>query len=1751
MRRLSSHLILIAGLSLCGSAWAQPRVCDVDLDTDIDRGDVALISSALNQRAAAGDPRDPNADGSINVIDARLCVLRCSLPNCAINARPVANAGADQAAQPDLPVTLDGSASTDADGGPLPITYAWRVVRTPDGVAVPLSDATALRPTFTPRRAGDYEFELLVSDRVSTSLPDRVLVTTANVAPVANAGPDRTVSRNATVALDASGSQDANGDLLAYQWQFFAFPGASAPTLDVSDPIRPTFIASTGRYELRLTVRDPLGAQSTDTVAIDTEPAPNTKPTANAGGNQSVPLGATVTVSGLGSSDPEGTPLSYRWSMLSQPAGSSVVLPNPGPGTITFVAARAGTYQVQLVVGDGEFDSDPAVVSISTTNTPPIAVALAPTDVTQGAVVALDGRGSSDADGDGLTYQWAIVGQPGAPPAPVIANAVFPQASFVAERVGTYSVQLTVTDDDNVSASDTVSIRVAPPANRPPVAGSDVATTAEDTPVVIDVLANDTDPDAGDTLTVTGVSALANGSASTDGTRVTFTPAANFNGGPIVFTYTVADGRGASATGTISVTVTPVNDPPVGSDDAASTANGTAVTIDVLANDTDLDGDTLVAGGVTLPANGTLSNVGSSITYTPRAGFSGTDRFTYRPFDGVAQGNVVTVTVTVQAAANTAPVGVNDSATTPFGAPVVIAVLANDTDAENDTLVAGGVTPPANGTLSNVGATITYTPNAGFSGTDGFTYRPFDGQLQGNVTAVTVVVEAPVVTPPPSASAVIGPAGGTLVGPDGAQLIVPPGALTEDVELRITRTGAGAPELPPGVSPDVPIYEVTPHGLTFLQPVELRLPLASDAQQDAVVLFSSPTEPWTFAADARFEGRTAILQRSSLSWFSPLWAYSIYCSIQPGDTDPYPCVLTGVSPGTVTTTPPGALQTVSPTETIITRAAVLNFDISYGAARDCADARVVVTRVGPTRRELSLVTLLDRQVPMTPTPGSDTRSGGTLRLQTPVDASLNGYLYYLIEFGCTRGFDDSRAFASVTGTYRVEITQDAAPVITQQPVDQTFVAGGSAAFGATAVGTPTPSYEWIFDGSPLAEGQAQPLPGAGPCTGTYTYRASDGTLSLANLSAGCDGLTVSVVAANSVGDARSSPARLVLLGAGPAGACFDDPTGWCYVQPVPHAAELTALAVSSTGELVAAGAVGTLQRSTDDGGTWGVRWAKAQNGERFDWQSIAVLSTGRLVGVSCCSGASSGIYVSDDGGTTWALKRNAGQFDVAFQDDRVGVAVSTDIWRTEDGGDSWTFVADPPLGTSLYRVAYAGNGVFVAVGEPGAVWRSIDGGRTWQAVTLNVALGFANRIRDVAFDPSGSGIGLAVVNGPVKLLRTTDFGATWQAVTNLPPSVQDAPDVVAFASARRVVLLDADGRAVRSEDAGATWPQSNVNEDLVTGDLFAWNRLRFIDADRGVGVGAYGVVARTVDGGRTWEQTAGGIAGFSDLAVAPGGATVLGVRVFSSGSSSVQRSVNGGRTWSDPASGQLTADYLAWADGSTALAAGLDGVYLTIDAGRNWQPVLPDTDPITGVPVVWGPVAMATPDVAIAAASRLDGSPFGQGGLLRRTVDGGATWSEVALPGVPGFTLLSAVFVSPTVGYVGGSGLWRTADAGVTWTRLTVPTVAGSTVVRHVSVTPGGVLLVSTDDGVLRSTDGGASFTTVLNRFQLPGIDDIAFADADVGLAVGEAGIYRTSDAGRTWTRLDLPVQDSRRSVVWVSPSSALVGGASSLLRNN
>ena len=311
--------------------------------------------------------------------------------------------------------------------------------------------------------------------------------------------------------------------------------------------------------------------------------------------------------------------------------------------------------------------------------------------------------------------------------------------------------------------SDTVAITVTP--NLSPVANADLYTTIEDTALVLpssgagSPVENDTDPE-NDTLSVSAVSSPVGGSVVLSAGQITFTPAADLCGpGAGQFGYTVADGNGGTATGLVVVDITCVNDAPVGVADSYSVAEDGTRSVaapGVLGNDTDADGNPLTAALLTGPSHSTTSftlNADGSFDYTPVADYYGPDSFTYTVSDGLLT-STATVSLTVTPV-NDAPVAHGDSATlAEDSVDFPVDVLANDTDADNLTapyntgLTVVSVSDPAHGSATSTPASVAYTPNPNFNGSDSFTYVVCDAALACDSQTVDVTV-----TPVPDAPA--------------------------------------------------------------------------------------------------------------------------------------------------------------------------------------------------------------------------------------------------------------------------------------------------------------------------------------------------------------------------------------------------------------------------------------------------------------------------------------------------------------------------------------------------------------------------------------------------------------------------------------------------------------------------------------------------------------------------------------------------------------------------------------------------------------------------------------------------------------------------------------------------------------------------------------------------------------------------------------------------------------------------------------
>lgn len=440
----------------------------------------------------------------------------------------------------------------------------------------------------------------------------------------------------------------------------------------------------------------------------------------------------------------------------TDPDGDTLTLQEVGSamhGTVQIVGTQVqytptkdyfGTDSFTYTVSDGNGEVITETVTITVTD-----VNLAPTpvndtastpEVTPVTITALN----NDTDPDGDTLTLADVDVPAHGTAVISGNNIIytPEADFV----GTETFDYTVRDSSNNTATATVTVTVSN-VNSAPVATGDTRSTPEDTDVTIDVLSNDSDPD-GDTISIESNDAPKSGTAVISGTNIVYTPNSGFVGTD-TFTYTITDPDGLTSAATVTVDVTSVNTAPIATNDSRTTPQDTPITIDVMSNDSDPDGDSISIESNKSPINGTAVISGDSIVYTPKSGFFGSDIFDYTITDGNGGTQTATVMVTVEAT-NNAPTLVDDEVTTPLNTAITMDVLLNDSDPENDKLTITTVSSPTQGgsVTTNTSGSITYTPATGFTGVDTYTYTVSDGEGNTATANATVNVNAAVNVPP-------------------------------------------------------------------------------------------------------------------------------------------------------------------------------------------------------------------------------------------------------------------------------------------------------------------------------------------------------------------------------------------------------------------------------------------------------------------------------------------------------------------------------------------------------------------------------------------------------------------------------------------------------------------------------------------------------------------------------------------------------------------------------------------------------------------------------------------------------------------------------------------------------------------------------------------------------------------------------------------------------------------------------------------
>ncbi|MCV6623621.1 MAG: retention module-containing protein, partial [Cellvibrionaceae bacterium] len=382
--------------------------------------------------------------------------------------------------------------------------------------------------------------------------------------------------------------------------------------------------------------------------------------------------------------------------------GSFEFIPNqnyngPVPNISYTISDGSLTDTAQLIISD-----------IQAINDAPIAIDDEVGLPEDGSILISVLQNDIDPDGDGI--EIVSVGQAENGTVTIDPETGSPIYTANENYVGPDSFTYTITDPDGLQSTAVVRITVGPNQNDSPIAIDDQRSTAEDTPISISVLSNDSDPD-NDPLSVQGFSQGANGSVSLDPStgEIIYTPNLNFVGSDS-FSYTITDPSGATDTAIVTITVGPnINDQPIAIDDSITTPEDSAVTISVRDNDSDPENDPLTVTAVTQGSNGSVSidPVSGNPIYTPNLNFVGIDSFTYTITDPSGASSTATVTVTVGTNVNDTPIAVDDSNSIDEDGTLTISaadgLLNNDSDPDiGDSISVIGL----NGQNNNTGVAI-------------------------------------------------------------------------------------------------------------------------------------------------------------------------------------------------------------------------------------------------------------------------------------------------------------------------------------------------------------------------------------------------------------------------------------------------------------------------------------------------------------------------------------------------------------------------------------------------------------------------------------------------------------------------------------------------------------------------------------------------------------------------------------------------------------------------------------------------------------------------------------------------------------------------------------------------------------------------------------------------------------------------------------------------------------------------------------
>ncbi|WP_213879329.1 Ig-like domain-containing protein [Pseudomonas sp. dw_358] len=671
-------------------------------------------------------------------------------PNTAPVATALPNVDANDGQTLHLAV---GGAFTDADGDTLTYSATGLPVGITIDPATGLISGTLGGHASVQVTSGAYAVVVSAADGKGAVVSQNFTLSVHNPAPVAGADTVSTQEDTAVTGNVLSNDSDPDGDTLSVDTTPVQGPAHGLLVLNANGTFTYTPNANyNGADSFSYRVLDTDGGSAVATVSIAISAVNDAPTTSGTIATQTAVDSGTFSLDVSNRfSDVDGDALSYSASGL--PTGLAI---NASTGVISGTLGSSasaggptanGVYTVNLLVSDGHGASVTRSFELDVSNPAPTSANVnlntSEDTVLNGTLVA------NDPDGDALTFSLTQGAAHGS--VTVNADGTFryqPAANFNGSDSFTYQVR----DADGSTVTATATVTVSP-VNDAPQAQNDVATTAEDTPVVINVLANDSDVD-GDSLSVTAASA-AHGSVviNANGT-LTYTPNADYNGTDTI-AYTVRDPGGLTSSANVTVTITPVNDAPVSTPLSAVSANDSAtLNIATASHFSDVDGDTLSYSVSGLPAGLSLNPVTGLITGTlgssaSQGGVNHDGQYSINVTANDGHGASTSQTF-VLSVGNPAPTTSASTFATNEDTAVSGQLQANDVD--GDSLTFSASQGPSHGNLVlNANGSFTYTPAANYNGSDSFTYqvRDADGALASAVVtlAIAAVNDAPTSTP--------------------------------------------------------------------------------------------------------------------------------------------------------------------------------------------------------------------------------------------------------------------------------------------------------------------------------------------------------------------------------------------------------------------------------------------------------------------------------------------------------------------------------------------------------------------------------------------------------------------------------------------------------------------------------------------------------------------------------------------------------------------------------------------------------------------------------------------------------------------------------------------------------------------------------------------------------------------------------------------------------------------------------------------